>query len=79
MQVLETFKGSYSVAGDKITFTEETTTDAGKSFCWSMTTYSYRWSFDKDKNQLDFDADNDPCYDREQVHLSGPFEYTPPE
>jgi hypothetical protein len=64
--------------GDKITFTEETVTEIAKSFCGDKFTFSYRWTFNKEANQLIFQADDDPCDGREEVYLSGPFVYTAP-
>ncbi len=67
--------GVYKLDGDKISFTEETTSLRAKSFCGSKVNYSYQWSYDSGKKALSLKPDNDPCSIRQGAFTSGDWAY----
>ena len=67
----ELANGSFTLEGDKITFSEEETSPKAKSMCGSKVTYSYQWKFDAKKGELYFTRVKDDCENRAFVNTSG--------
>ena len=69
-------KGTYSLDGDKITFTAETLSDAAKEVCANSNVYTYEWSFDADAGLLTFKNVDDPCSSRRDGNTLGRWSYS---
>jgi len=71
-------KGTYSIDGDKITFTAETMSDDAKDYCGNSNVYTYQWSFDADAGLLTFKNVDDPCSSRRDGKTLGRWSYSKP-
>lgn len=68
--------GSYTIAGDNISFKEEKTGKMADAFCGQDHSYTYQWSFDSKANQLTFKAVNETCPTRGSGMAGGAWSYS---
>ncbi len=71
------WQGTYQVVGNKLVFKSLTDSTLGSAYCGSKDDFSYMWTYDSAKKQLQFAQDNDPCAIRMSGTLGGAWTFQP--